>query len=104
MTKFIIREISNGWILEGPRDREDLGEGRKDIFLSTIHAVADILTTWQAQGFVKAAARANEKYKGGDKECRMVQMKDNIQNVLAKDSSIILTTRVGDVSMTRMPT
>lgn len=64
MTEFIIQQISNGWILRGPCDREDLGAGTQDLFLSSIHAVADILTTWQTQGFVKAAVRAKEKYGG----------------------------------------
>jgi len=65
MTRFIIKEISNGWILRGPRHKEDVGTTglQAELFLATIHAVADILTTWQAQGFIKATARASEKYK-----------------------------------------
>ncbi len=68
MTKFIIKEINNGWILRGPRDKENPGHIglQVELFLASIHAVADILTTWQALGFVKVAARASEKYKGGD--------------------------------------
>lgn len=64
MNKYVIRQVSNGWILQGPRHLENVGtEGvQAEIFLSTIHAVADILTTWDAMGFPKAAARAGEKY------------------------------------------
>ena len=70
MTKFIIKEVSNGWILRGPRDKEEPGRIglQVELFLASIHAVADILTTWQSLGFAKAAARASEKYKGGGSE------------------------------------
>lgn len=66
MNEFIIRQISNGWVLQGPRHEEDLGTAgiQAELFLATIHAVADILTTWQAMGFIKAAIRAEEKYGG----------------------------------------
>ena len=64
MNEFIIKEISNGYILQGPRHKEDLGTTgiQAELFLATIHAVADILVTWHVQGFLKAAARAGEKY------------------------------------------
>jgi len=67
MTKFIIKEISNGWILRGPRNKEEPGRIglQEELFLASIHAVADILTTWQSMGFAKAAVRADEKYKEG---------------------------------------
>lgn len=62
MKQFIVNQISNGYILRGPRHME---EGtHAEIFLLTIHAVADILTTWDALGFPKALARTEEKYHG----------------------------------------
>lgn len=66
MKEFIIRQISNGWVLQGPRHEENEGTTgfQAELFLATIHAVADILETWQTQGFVKAAVRAEEKYEG----------------------------------------
>lgn len=66
MTEFTISEISNGWILRGPENpvEQIIGGPEKELYLKTIHAVADILVTWQIQGFVKAAYRAEEKYGG----------------------------------------
>jgi len=64
MKEFKITKISNGWILEGPANKVDLGTLRAEIFLLTIHAVADILTTWEVSGFPQAAARAKDKYFG----------------------------------------
>lgn len=64
MTEYVISEISNGWILCGPEKPAEriIGGPEPEIYLKTIHAVADILTTWDALGFLKAAARAKEKY------------------------------------------
>lgn len=64
MTEYKIKSVSNGWLLTGPKDRSGPTE-EKTLFLSTIHAVADILTTWDASGFPEAAVRTDEKYKGG---------------------------------------
>ena len=67
MNGFIIKEISDGWVLQGPRHEESEGTAgfQAELFLATIHAVADILETWQTLGFIKAAIRAKEKYGGG---------------------------------------
>ncbi len=67
MNEFIIKEISNGWILQGPSTTakgESVGAIGRELFLPTISAVADILTTWQLEGFLKATIRAREKYGG----------------------------------------
>lgn len=65
MHEFIITQITNGWILQGPSDTPDMSI-RREMFLPTINAVADILVTWQIEGYVKAGVRAAEKYKGGN--------------------------------------
>ena len=69
MNEFVIKQISNGWILQGPSTTakgESVGIIGRELFLPTISAVADILQTWQIEGFLKAAIRAKEKY-GSDK-------------------------------------
>jgi len=67
MEEYSVKEISNGWVLSGWTDKKTEGTinriTEKEIFLPTISAVADILETWQIQGFIKAASRAAEKYK-----------------------------------------
>lgn len=62
MNEFIIKEISNGWILRGPREKDVFATLSVELFLPTIHAVADVLTTWQSPGFIKAASRAKDKW------------------------------------------
>lgn len=72
MNKFEIRKISNGWVLQGPRHlvknaiachvcNED-SMVTEEIFLPTMHAVADIIETWEVAGFAKAATLADKKY------------------------------------------
>lgn len=68
MHEFIIKQISNGWILQGPSTTakgETVGAIGRELFLPTISAVADILEMWQIQGFTKAAMRAADVYKVG---------------------------------------
>jgi hypothetical protein len=66
MEEFSIKQISNGWVLQGwiiDRSKREISLlAEKELYLPTIHAVADILTTWQQVGFAKAAVRAKEKY------------------------------------------
>ena len=72
MNEFIIKKISNGWILQGPRHlvknaiachvcHED-SIVTEDIFLPNMHAVAGIIEMWEMAGFAKASALADEKY------------------------------------------
>ena len=65
MEEFIIREINNGWLLQGPNTTakgETIGSFGRELFLPTILAVADILQTWHHQGYTKAAIQAKDKY------------------------------------------
>ncbi len=52
-----IKEIIDGWLLTGSK-----GDGEATLSLPTISAVADVLVTWQLEGFIKAATLAREKY------------------------------------------
>ncbi len=67
MKEYTITQISNGWILQGPRHKDELGVTgiRAEIFPLTIHAAADVLTTWEASGFPQAAQRAADKWGTG---------------------------------------
>lgn len=68
MEEYSIKKISNGWILHGWfQEKTTTMINRfkeKKVFLPTIFAVADILLTWQGEGYLKALARAREKYGG----------------------------------------
>jgi hypothetical protein len=68
MQEYSIKEISNGWILHGwimEKSTTMINRFKeKELFLPTIFAVADILLTWQGKGYMKALARAKEKYGG----------------------------------------
>jgi len=55
--EFTIKEIIDGWLLVGSK-----GEGEATLFLPTISAVADVLVTWQLEGFIKASSLAEKKY------------------------------------------
>ncbi len=54
---FTIKEIVNGWLLTGSK-----GDGEATLSLPTISAIADVLITWQLDGFIKASTLAKEKY------------------------------------------
>ncbi len=60
MNTFLVKEISNGYTLKGPSETPGLTTNR-ELFLPTIYAVADILTVWQTQGFMKAVVHARKK-------------------------------------------
>lgn len=62
MEIFLIKQINNGWTMKGPRAKDACDA--RELFLPTLHAVSDILTTWHIEGFTKAAARAEKKYGG----------------------------------------
>ena len=66
MALYLIKEISNGWTLKGANKTKDgYSTGpQEELFLPSIHAVADILETWQLMGFAKAAVLAEKKYGG----------------------------------------
>ncbi|MBA7465146.1 hypothetical protein ES707_00308 [subsurface metagenome] len=62
MKEFTIEEIENGFIISGPGLTE-MGNER-DLFLPTIHAIADILIIWQDHGFQAAIDKSKKKYGG----------------------------------------
>lgn len=64
MNSFLIRQIGNGWTLKGPGSKtlSSYSTSNEELFLPTINAVADILKTWQLEGFAKAASEAKGKY------------------------------------------
>jgi len=62
MKKFIITEISNGFILSGPRSSDEPTTIDAQIYLKEIYAVADVLGTWYVDGYRAAITKAKEKY------------------------------------------
>lgn len=86
MQEYAIKEISNGWILHGwIMEKSSTRINRfkeEEIFLPTIHAVADILTTWQSHGYIKAVCREEVDWRASrieeeiaDVEIMMAQMR-----------------------------
>ena len=63
MRIFIIKEISNGWLLGGESYEESRWE-KRELFLPTIEAVSEALINWKILGFLKAFAKARSKYGG----------------------------------------
>jgi len=59
--EYTIKEIDNGWLLIGVKDRNFPDAGEATLFLPTISAIADILITWEIEGLVKARGRVKEK-------------------------------------------
>lgn len=59
--KYTIEKIHNGVLITSAKQSDSLPLGAPStIFCKTIHVAADVLTTWDIAGHMKAAARARK--------------------------------------------